>query len=168
MCPCIRDERNKAMMLSMYDRKMGRVFLVWMRLKVCVSQYSYQHCVSLSQTLQQTGFIKIYLASAKVMPAIISAKLSTTMHSWLNCNFKDYRSCHTKYHHSLQTQEVLWEQTSKCSPNTAFQRSALNNSHSVQTGLTTILLLQVIVSFTKACKHAIRMHVYKCMRLFFR
>lgn len=37
-----------------------------------MSQYSYQHCVSLSQTLQQTSFIKIYLASAKVMPVIIS------------------------------------------------------------------------------------------------
>lgn len=126
---------------------MGRVFGV-SEVK-SMSQYSYQHCVSLSQTLQQTSFIKIYLASAKVMPVIISAKLSTTMHSRLNCNFKDYRSCHTKYHNSLQTEEVFWEQTSKCSPNTAFQKHALNNCHSLQTGLTTILLLLVILLFTE-------------------
>lgn len=120
-----------------------------------MSQYSYQHCVSLSQTLQQTSFIKIYLASAKVMPVIISAKLSTTMHSRLHCNFKDYRSCHTKYHHWLQTEEVFWEQTSTCSPNTAFQKRTLNNCHSLQTGLTTILLLLVILLFTETSKHLI-------------
>lgn len=120
-----------------------------------MSQYSYQHCVILSQTLHQTGFIKIYLASAKVMSVIISAKLSTTMHSWLNCNFKDYRSCHTKNHHSLQTEDVLWAQTSKCSLNIAFQRSALNNSHLVQIGLTTILLLLVILLITQTSKHLI-------------
>lgn len=60
-----------------------------------------------------------------------------------------------KNHHSLQTEEVLWAQTSKCSSNIAFQRSALNNSHSVQTGLTTILLLLVILLITETSKHLI-------------
>lgn len=128
-----------------------------------MSQYSYQHCVSLSQTLQQTSFIKIYLASANVMPVIISAKLSTTMHSRLHCNFKDYRSCHTKCHHLLQTEEVLWEQTSKCSPNATFQKRALNNSHSLQTGLITILLLLVILLFTETPKHFYFIFLYKCL-----
>lgn len=131
MCSCIKEEENNGW-CSVCVTGRWTEFFVWMRLKVCVSQYSYRHCVILSQTLQQTGFIKIYLAPAKVMPVIISAKRSTTMHSWLNCNFKDYRSCHTKKknHHSLQAEEVLWEQTSKCSWNIAFQTSTLNNSHS--------------------------------------